>query len=387
MNPVAITRFPPLELPQSANELRADVRAFLASEGEQWSDLDRARSWVAFDRDFSRAVGAKGWIGINWPAPYGAGESALHRYVVQEEMLAAGAPVGAHWIGDRQSGPLILRLGNDVQKNRFLAGIASGDISFCIGMSEPDAGSDLAAIGSRAVRDAGGWRLNGSKIWTTNAQLCQAMIGLFRTGAKAEGDRRDGLTQFIVELDAPGIDVRPIDDINGEPHFAEIFFDDVFVADEMVLGTVDRGWAQVTSELALERSGPERYLSAFPLLSSFVAACHDRGLANAETPDRGDLATLGRCMAELATLRSMSLSVAGMLERRQDPSVHAVLVKDLGAAVEQKTPDVVRSLMSEPHAGLLEVLNYVTMASPTFSIRGGTREILRGIAARGLEVR
>ena len=371
-------------LPPAALELRGQVRAFLASYAKGWTDLDRAHSWTAFDREFSREVGKRGWIGMTWPAPYGAGRSAFERFVLQEEMLAAGAPVGAHWIGERQSGPLILKVGTAEQKQRYLPGIASGDISFCIGMSEPNAGSDLAAIEAHARRDTGGWRLNGTKLWTTNAQHCDVMIGLFRTTGPARDMRQSGLTQFLIELDSPGLEIRPIPDLNGASHFNEVVFIDVFVPDDRLLGTEGGGWAQVTSELALERSGPERFLSAFPL----VAAATQALVSNEPEPiESGDLATLGALIAETAVLRSMSLLVAGKLERNEDPSYLAVITKDLGAELEQRTAPAIRSMFASPPPNLRSAIEFVTRAAPTFSLRGGAREILRGITARALGVR
>lgn len=368
-------------LPPSALKLRQEVREFLAEYADEWTILDRAHSWAAVDREFSRAVGKRGWIGMTWQKPWGSGRSSFERFVLQEEMLAAGAPVGLHWVADRQSGPLILRVGTPEQQQRYLPGIASGDVSFCIGMSEPNAGSDLAAIESRADRDTGGWRLNGTKLWTTNAQYCQVMIGLFRTQGPAREMRQNGLTQFLIELDSPGIEVRPIPDLNGESHFNEVVFNDVFVSNERLLGIEGQGWAQVTSELALERSGSERFLSAFPLVAAAAAELSEPNVDNA------DLATLGAMIAETAVLRSLSLMVAGKLERDEDPSYLAVITKDLGAELEQRTAPAVRSLFDVPPADLRKAIEHTVRSAPTFSLRGGAREILRGITARSLGVR
>lgn len=370
--------------PPAALLLRAQVREFLAGYAQAWTVSDRARSWAAFDRDFSREMGKRGWIGMTWPAPFGAGRSVFERFVLQEEMLAAGAPVGAHWTADRQSGPLILKVGTAEQRQRYLPGIASGDISFCIGMSEPNAGSDLAAIEARAERDSGGWRLNGTKLWTTNAQHCQVMIGLFRTTGPAREMRQAGLTQFLIELDSAGLEIRPIPDLNGESHFNEVVFNDVFVPDDRLLGAEGEGWAQVTSELALERSGSERFLSAFPLVAAATEALAAKPLVEIE---HGDLATLGTLVAEIAVLRSLSLMVAGKLQRGEDPSYLAVITKDLGAELEQRSAPAVRSLFDLPSADLRRAIDYTVRAAPAFSLRGGAREILRGITARTLGVR
>jgi len=376
-------RFPACTLPPEAEALRAEVRAFLAPLVPRWSPQRRGQSWTAFDRDFSRELGRRGWIGMTWPRRYGGGErSMLERYVVLEELLAVGAPVGAHWIADRQSGPLILRVGTEAQRERILPGIVRGELAFCIGMSEPDSGSDLASLRSRATRDGAGWRLNGRKVWTTNAQHCDWMIGLFRTGEADAKTRQGGLTQFLIDVATPGITIRPITDLSGGAHFNEITFDDVYVPGDMVLGAEGDGWAQVTAELAFERSGPDRYLSAFPLVTTALDAI--------PRDDRSAVREIGRIVAELVTLREMSLSVAGMLHAGRSPAQEAALVKDLGTTFEQRLPDAVRELVELPAASddpLAAMHAEVTQLAPTYSLRGGTREILRGIIARGLGLR
>lgn len=371
-------------LSPSALALRAQVREFLASYSDSWTTFDRAHSWTAFDRDFSREVGKQGWIGLTWPEPFGADRGAIERFVLQEEMLAAGAPVGAHWIGDRQSGPMILKVGTSAQKQRYLPGIAKGDISFCIGMSEPNSGSDLASLEARADHDTGGWRLSGTKLWTTNAQHCQVMIGLFRTAGSPREARQGGLTQFLIELDTPGIDIHPIADLNGDTHFNEVVFNDVFVPEERLLGVEGEGWKQVTAELALERSGSERFLSAFPLVT---AATSELATLRTDDIESCELAILGTLIAETAVLRSLSLAVVGKMERSEDPSYLATITKDLGAELEQRTAPAIRSLFAAPSSDLRCAIDFIVRAAPTFSLRGGAREILRGITARALGVR
>lgn len=332
-------RFDLRDAPDGAAELRAEVRAFLAEHAENFTPEIRARSWMGFDRDFTRAVGAKGWIGMCWPREFGGGEkSFLERNIVLEEMLAAGAPVGAHWIGDRQSGPLILRLGTEEQKRHFLPRIASGEYAFCIGLSEPDSGSDLASLRTKAEKVDGGWKLNGRKIWTTFGHLCDWMIALVRTSPAPEGGARHiGLSQVLVDLRAPGVSIRPIHDLVGEKGFNEITFDDVMLPEDALVGEEGAGWAQATSELAFERSGPDRYLSSHPLLEAAMTTLKQDGAA---------APALGRQVARLWALRNMSVAVAGMLEDGQDPVRQAALVKDLGNDFEQALPNVVRDLIA-----------------------------------------
>ncbi|MCW3476939.1 acyl-CoA dehydrogenase family protein [Limobrevibacterium gyesilva] len=380
----SFTFAPPPAVPE-AETLRAEVRAFLAAELADRPAIKRAESWSGFDAAFSRKVGQRGWIGMTFPREYGGhGRSALERYVVLEEMLAAGAPVVGHWIADRQSGPSILRYGTEAQKAFFLPRIARGECFFCIGMSEPDSGSDLASVRTRAVPADGGYVVNGTKLWTSQAHESHYMILFCRTGGSPD-DRQGGTSQFLVDLTLPGITIRPIHALTGEHHFNEVIFQDVLLPESALLGTLGQGWQQVTGELAYERSGPERFLSSFTLLVELV---HALGPAPSE---RAAIA-LGRLGAHLVTLRRLSRSVAGMLQAGENPALQAALVKDLGALVEQEIPDIARSLIAtDPPTPEIErflaVLNYTTLHAPSFSLRGGTREILRGIIARGLGLR
>jgi len=378
--------FPAPPLSPEAEELRAEVRDFLRTELAERRPIERAESWNGFDADFSRRMGERGWIGMTWPKRYGGHErSALERYVVLEEMLAAGAPVSAHWIADRQSGPALLRWGTEEQRSAILPRIARGECFFCIGMSEPDVGSDLAAVRTRATRVDGGYRVNGTKLWTTNAHRSHYMILFCRTGETAE--RHGGTSQFLVDMKSDGLDVRPVRALTGEHHFNEVVFDDVFLPDAALIGQAGEGWRQVTGELANERSGPERFLSSFTLLVELV-----RALGRDKEPAPGAAAALGRIVAHIAVLRRMSRSVAGMLQRSEDPSLQAAIVKDLGAIVEQEIPEIARRLIAtEPSTRAAQdfsaVLAYTILHAPSFSLRGGTREILRGIIARGLGLR
>jgi alkylation response protein AidB-like acyl-CoA dehydrogenase len=370
--------FAPAQLPGELEALRTEVREFLNAETD-WhpnSDFNAGAS-----PEFSKRFAAKGWIGMTWPKEYGGGgRSFLERYVVTEELLAAGAPVGCHWIADRQSGPLLLKFGTEAQKQAFLPGIISGESFYSIGMSEPDTGSDLASIRTSAVQVTGGWCLNGSKIWTSNAHLNHFMVTLVRT-APATENRHEGMSQFIVPIHADGVTVRGIDNLAGEQDFNQIFFDDVFVPDDHVVGEAGNGWAQVMSELAYERSGPERFLSAFRVLAEF-----GKSLQNDATESQARL--YGQLVSHLVVLRRMSISIASLLENGLMPDTEAALIKDLGNSYERLVPEVVRLyLPGQVPKGLAQALEECVLHAPSFTLRGGTREILRGMIARGLGLR
>ncbi len=372
--------FESIDLPDIAVELRTQVREFLSQElpayGLPNSDFNAGESAA-----FSRRLGESGWIGMTWPRVYGGAErSFLERYVVTEELLAAGAPVGAHWIADRQSGPLLLKFGTEAQKMRFLPPITRGESFFSIGMSEPDSGSDLASIRTRAVKVDDGWILNGSKIWTSGAHMNHYMVTLVRTEPPSE-NRHSGMSQLIVDLADPNVTVKGIKNLSGDLDFNQVFFDDVYIPDEQLVGEPGNGWQQVMSELGYERSGPERFLSAFRVLVEFVREIE--GIATAEQH-----ALVGRLVAHLVTLRRMSISVAGMLEEGKLPATEAALVKDLGNAYERLVPELVRLQMTGALSSrFAETLNQCVLHAPSFTLRGGTREILRGVIARGLGLR
>lgn len=378
--------FEPGELPPEAEELRLEVRDFLAEAMETVPVELRARNWTAWNPEFSRKLGERGWIGMTWPKEYGGSKrSFLERYVLLEELLAAGAPVGFHWIADRQSGPLILRFGTEEQRKSILPGITRGETGFGIGMSEPNSGSDLASVRTKATKVDGGYLINGSKIWTSGAHMADYLVALFRTSS-ADDDRHNGLTQFIVDMkNTDGIDVRPIHNMTGDHDFNQVFFEDAFIPETMRVGEEGDGWKQVTTELAFERSGPDRYLSSFPLVKEVVGEA-------GQDPSEREAIGIGRMIARAATFREMSLSVSGMLEAGQNPNLEAAVMKELGVGFEQKIPGMTHDLFGTSprlgHGGDFETtMAYITQANVSFSLRGGTREIVRGIIARGLGMR
>ena len=371
--------FIPYDLPPEANALRGEVRAFLKDALGDMPAAERSRSWSGGRREFSRTLGARGWIGMTWPKKYGGHErSYAERYVVIEELLVAGAPVSSHWVADRQSGPLLLRFGSEEQRRTLLPAIARGELSFCIGMSEPGSGSDLASVRTRGHRVDGGWKVSGQKIWTSGAQSADWMIALVRTGDAEQ--RHAGLSQLLVDMKSPGLTVKPIANLTGESHFNEVFLDDVFVPDNRLIGAEGGGWAQVGAELAYERSGPERYLSSIRLFLEFLRVVGDK-------PSEAERLLIGAMTARMWTLRQMSLSVMGKLVAGENPAVAAALVKDLGTSFEQDIPRDVQAIAQSDDDAFQRTLTYLLQTSPSFSLRGGTREILRGIIARELGLR
>ena len=375
------------QIPEGDESFRVEVRAFLRETLKDFPFHRQARSWVGADPAFSKKLADKGWLGLTLPKEYGgSGKGFFARFVFSEELLNAGAPVASHWIADRQSGPLILRYGTEAQRQFYIPKICKAEAFFCIGMSEPNSGSDLASIRTRATPNEKGFLLNGSKIWTTNAHGSHYMIALVRTSGEA-GDRHKGLSQVIIDLKLPGVTVHPIQDLSGDAHFSEVFFENVQLAPDALIGNEGQGWEQVTAELAFERSGPERIYSSMALLESWMQALRAYNVSDAATH-----ALLGSLLGELAVLRGLSISVTEKLVQGESPATEASVVKDYGTDFEQK---VIRELgawiSAHPDfpvsADMMQTLAYLEQMGVTFSLRGGTREILRGIIARGLGLR
>ena len=384
----AALRFDQIRVPPECEILRREVREFLAEEiaAGTFNPHEPQREDTDIP-EFSHRVGARGWIGMTWPKKYGGHERTfLERFVVTEEMRIANAPTRRFFVADRQSGPVLLKFANEKIKTDILPRICRGEVCFSIGMSEPNSGSDLFAAKTKATKTDGGWLINGTKIWTTSAHMADYMLAIFRTSPSTKENRRHGLTQFLVDMRTQGIRVNPIAQISGLKEFNEVVFDNTFVPDDHALGEIDGAWKQATSELAYERSGPERFLETYYVLTELVRALGDK-------PDARGAEGIGRLVAQLHTLRRMSVSVAGMLQAGKEPVVEASIVKDLGTIWEQKLPHRVRDLaafvdMDESnHHTLEEQLAFAIKIAPKLTIQGGTTEVLRGIIARGLGLR
>jgi alkylation response protein AidB-like acyl-CoA dehydrogenase len=339
--------------------------------------VPRSDCWLrSFDLEFSRELSARGLIGLTWPTEFGgAGLDARSRLAVTEELLRAGAPVAAHWIGDRQIGPAILRYGTPELQHELLPGIVAAEYLFCLGMSEPEAGSDLAAVHTTAVKVDGGWRVNGRKTWTSQAHHATHAYLLARTDAS--GRKHEGLSEFVVDMAGDGVEVSPIWDMSGEHHFNEVSFTDVFVPDGRLLGQVGNGWRQVTEQLSFERGGPERVLSTYPLLRQVMQQLRDEG------DGRFD-AEVGELVARLSVLRRQCWEIAEALDAGRAPITEAASLKYLGTKFEVDIIEFARRVgfgvaQDDPLAQAI-------CAAPGFSIRGGSSDVLLSIIAKS-EVR
>ncbi|MGH7898469.1 MAG: acyl-CoA dehydrogenase family protein [Candidatus Binatia bacterium] len=369
------------------NALREEVRSFLA---EALPAVDRRDDgWiVGFSREFSRALGARGWIGYTWPRRYGGREgSHLERLIVTEELLRAGAPVAAHWFADRQIGPALLAYGSEEQRAELLPRITRGELVFSIGMSEPNAGSDLASLKTRAVEDGDFYVIDGHKIWTTHAHEADYCYLVARTDPAAA--KHKGMSELLVDMTAPGITVRPIVDMVGEHHFNEIFFEGVRIHRRWLVGTKNRGWYQIASQLDYERSGIERLLSNARIFADVRDQARASGLARLPLwRDR-----LAGIETRLAIGRSLIYRVGWLLTRGIVPNKESALAKAYATELEQDIAELAGEILGphsvlspgSPAARLGGRVSRALAFAPSYTIMGGTSSILRNIIAiRGL---
>jgi alkylation response protein AidB-like acyl-CoA dehydrogenase len=375
------------DLTPEQKAFRQEIREFLQQEVPQ--DKVTEDGWIAgFSREFSRKLGGQGWIGLTWPKKYGGQEKTyLDRVILTEELLRYGAPVAAHWLGDRQIGPALLAHGNEEQKAEIVPQIARGEKVFCIGMSEPGSGSDLASLRTRAVEDGDDFVINGQKIWTSFAHEADYAYLVARTDPQAP--KHKGISEFLIDMKLPGITVRPLVDMIGEHHFNEVFFDNVRVSKECLIGEKNRGWYQIASQLDYERSGIERLMSNYPLFRDAVQYAKEAGLTQ-DPLIRNQLAQLS---IELETGRFMVYKVAWLLSQGVVPNYEAAMAKCYCTEFEQRLAQTVSSLLGEhsllmpgsPAARLAGRAAREYLYAPAYTIQGGTSNILRNIIAiRGL---
>lgn len=320
-----------------------------------------------FSKPFARELAQRGWIGMTWPKEFGGGDRPpLHRLIVGEEMISAGAPVAAMWFADRQIGPVLIAYGTAEQQAHYLPSILSGESSWCIGMSEPDAGSDVAGISTFARRDGDEWVISGQKIWTSHAAVADYCYLICRT---SRGEKRhQGISEIIVPMGLDGIEVRPITDATGARHFCEVFFDDVRVPVSNLVGTEGAAFKQTMAQLEHERGGVDRLVSNHLL----YRAC----LAQADLSDDHVRQQIGRLESDyhIGNLLVMRETL------RQAPAGYSALTKVFCAEHQQRVAALAWDVLGD--AALVETawhsaFNY----SPSYSIMGGTTEILRNVIA------
>jgi alkylation response protein AidB-like acyl-CoA dehydrogenase len=352
--------------PTDLAALARDARA-LATEYTDGRD-ERENCWiVSFDRDFSRELGRRGWLGMTWPVEVGGGgRPPIERFVVTEQLVVHGAPLASSWVADRQMGPSLVAFGTPEQQERFLPGIRSGDACWCIGMSEPDAGSDLVAIRTRAMRDGDDFVVNGAKIWTSWAHKADYCYLIARTSST--GKPHEGLSEFVVDMRSPGVTVRPILDMTDDAHFCEVLFEDVRVPAENLVGALDGSWRQLMRQLEHERGGIDRLMSNRLLFESLVArADHDDPLIRQEIAAIETGFRIGRLLVMREVLG-------------QAPPSFSAATKLACTGLEQRVA-AFGGRVDGPAATLWGRVAKAICYAPAYTIQGGTNNVLHNILA------
>lgn len=364
----------------SEQAFRDDVRSWLAANvpAEPLPSGDTAEGF-ARHLEWERTLFDARWAVVSWPEEFGGRGASLWEWLIfEEEYYRAGAPQRVTQNGIFLLAPTIFEFGTAEQQARYLPKMASGEESWCQGWSEPDAGSDLAGIRSTATRDdaAGGWRLNGQKTWTTRGAFCTHLFGLFRTDPAAE--RHRGLTYFLVPLDASGVTVRGFGRLDGDEGFAEVFFEDALVTDDLVLGGVDQGWsvamATTGSERGLTLRSPGRFMATADRL---VALYRERGTGAVDGALRGRVAQayIDAEAYRLQTLQTVTRVIAG-----DPPGVESSLTKVFWSELDVELHEAALGLLG--HEAELEgpwMKGYeFALSGPIYA---GTNEIQRNVIA------
>ena len=379
---------------EEQEQLRQEVREFLEEEIRKGTFEPRCDAWItSHSPEFSRKAAEKGWIGFTWPKEYGGqGHSFMDRLVLTEEMLRYGAPAACHWFADRQVGNSIIAFGTEEQKREFLPKIVRGEAFFCIGMSEPESGSDLASLNTRAVEEGDVYVIDGQKVWTSGAHFMHYVCLVARTDQQAP--KHKGISEFIVDINLPGVSIRPLTDIAGGHHFNEVFFDGVRVDKKCLIGEKNHGFQQIMAQLDYERSGMERIMANYPLFDALRKYCKEtkrKGKPLSQDPlIRHQLAQL---QVEFDIGRLLIHRVATVLDEGRIPNYEASVAKVFGTAFEQRlarTAIEILGLYGQLVAGSkLAPMGGIApesyLMSFGYTLMGGTSEILKNIIAmRGL---
>jgi alkylation response protein AidB-like acyl-CoA dehydrogenase len=333
-------------------------------------------SWiVGHDAEFTRELGQRGWIGMTWPVEEGGhGRTAMERFIVYEALIAHGAPIAAGWFADRQMGPSLLQFGTPAQRRRWLPGIVAGESMWCVGMSEPDAGSDVASLRTKAERDGDDWVVNGQKVWTSGAAHADWCYCICRTDPDAP--KHAGLSELIVDMRSPGIEVRTIRDMTTNEHFCEVHLNDVRVPNDHLVGELNGSFRQLMRQMEHERGGIDRLVSNYALYRDLLAT---PGLVDRDDPvvrqELGRIETayrIGRLLVLRETLQ-------------QAPKGFSAATKTFGTEFEQRLADFCarmlgpRALLWGADAGLGGRAARALCYAPAYTIMGGTVNILRNI--------
>jgi alkylation response protein AidB-like acyl-CoA dehydrogenase len=379
---------------EEQDRFRGKVRDFLEGEIRRGLFQPTCDAWIqGFSPEFTKKVAEKGWIGLNWPKEYGGqGRSNVDRFILTEEMLRYGAPAALHWFADRQIGRAIIHFGTEQQKKDILPKILRGEAYVGLGMSEPEAGSDLGSLQTRATEEGDTYVINGQKMWTSCAKYMNYIYLVARTDPNAPKHR--GISEFIIPANLLGITVRPTIDITGTEAWGEVFYDNVRIPKTTLIGEKNRGFYQIVNQLDFERSGLERLMGNYPLFSAIIRFSKETG-RNGEPICREPLIRdkLARLQIEFEVGRLLTYRVALVMDGGRAPNMEAAMAKAYCTGFEQHLADLSTRIMG-PYGQLVAGSSRAPiqgmapdsfLGSMGYSLQAGTSEILRNVVAtRGL---
>jgi len=367
-----------MDLTLSADELafRDEIRAWLRDH-HPGPEPDGTEAGFEHRLAWQRTLHDAGYAGIAWPKEYGGrGATLMEQTIFNEELVRARAPAPANVLGLIMGGPVVITLGTEDQKRRFLAPILSGDEIWCQGFSEPDSGSDLASVRTRAQRADGGWRITGQKVWTSFAHRARWCMLLTRTSDDA---RYHNLTYFVCDMRQPGVTVRPLRQITGDTEFNEVFFDSVFVGDENVIGRPGEGWNVALTTLMFERPGlgVASALGIKLALRELAELIRARGLAN----DSAIRRRFGKLVVDAEAIRLNGYRGLSRTQRDGVPGPEGSMIKIQWATVNQALTELAVDVLGVDALAIDSVWTHRMLRARANSIEGGTSEIQRNILA------
>ncbi len=385
------------EFTESQNKFRRKVREFVEAEVEAGTFEVTSKAIVAeVSQSFSKKMAERGWIGVNWPKEYGGqGKGQVDKMILLEELYKYQAPTGYHFMAERQIGPSLMKFGTEAQKKEFLPKIRNAEdgAMFCLLFSEPDAGSDLAAVATTAAKDGDYYIINGQKVWTSEGHLADYGWILAKTNFDESIPKHRTCSEFIVDMKAPGVTVRPLINIAGEHSFNEVFFDNVKIHKDYLMGKEGEGFKQIMAQVDYERSGIERLMQNYPVYTAL------RVFISEMDPDekKGEYYTwirdtMARLAIEFNVGRLMCYNTAWMIDQGKKPTAQAAISKAFCTRYEQKLNDLAMKIMG-PVSTIRQGLKMVTdvdvaacyLWGPSYTLQGGSMEVLKNIIAqRGL---
>jgi len=381
---------------EEQEQFRKEVRDFLEGEIKAGAFKPSCDAWIqGYSPEFTKKVAKKGWIGLNWPKEYGGqGKSHIDRLILTEEMLRYGAPAACHWFADRQIGGGILRFGNEEQKRKILPKIIAGEAYVGLGLSEPEAGSDLASLRTKATESGDEYIIDGQKMWTSCGVFMNMIYVVARTDSNPETPKARGISEFVFDTNLPGITITPTIDITGSTAWAEVFFDGVRIPKSCLIGVKNRGFNQVLNALDYERAGLERLMGNYPLFDAilqFVKETMWGGKYISKDPVvRQKLAQL---RTEFEIGRLLTYQVVMVMEEGKAPNVEAAKAKSYSTAFEQHLASLAIEILGQygqllgesKYAPILGMAPHSFLGSKGYSLQAGATEVLRNIiATRGL---